>query len=60
MGDNYSFGFEPTELEVSENIEVEICCKKMVATLAMVSRKFKTRDINLILYFLEWEMRLWN
>lgn len=50
-GDNYLFGFEPIELEVSENREVEIYCKKMVAVLARVSRKFKTKDTQLILHF---------
>lgn len=37
-------GFEPTELKVSENIEIKIYSKKM-ARLIRVSRKFKTRDI---------------
>lgn len=49
--DSYSFGFEPIELEVSENMEVEVCCQMTVAVGARIFRKLKTSDITLILHF---------
>lgn len=49
--DSYSFGFEPTELEVSENMEVEVCCQMTVAVGVRIFRKLKTSDITLILHF---------
>ena len=49
--DNSSFGFEPIEREVSENTEVKVYCKMMVAVGVRIFRKLKTSDITLILYF---------
>ena len=49
--DSYYFGFEPIELEVSENMEVEVYCQMMVAVGVRIFRKLKTSDITLIPHF---------